>query len=54
MAEALKEIGINKEIVLISPYQSILLYKKNDGAYAPLEISKQKREILDNLRKDLE
>jgi hypothetical protein len=53
--ESINELGINKEVVIVCPFETIVLYKESNGDYAPLKnLAHEKMQSLDYLRKTME
>ena len=53
--EAQEELSLSQEIVMICPFVTIALGKKNDGSFQILsDLSSEKNEILDKWRKTME
>jgi hypothetical protein len=53
--ESIDELGVNKEIVIVCPFETIVLAKETDGNYVPMKtLPHEKMQSLDQLRKTME
>ena len=53
--ESIAELGVNKEIVIVCPFETIVLVKESNGNYGPMKnLPHDKVQKLDELRKTME